>query len=164
MLLSQTISSLTLCALLIGPALMGLQHGDNNNSEDAPRAKNSQKTHWKLAGMGEMEARDGTSLSFTAYESSDGRAVTLIHGAFASPEKASVELEFERTHANKIIEYGPKKDILGNTIGQRLVALAAEDRPRKTIAAVLWTRGEDIYEILSESLETALEWERKYKY
>src|SRR5215510_16433741 len=53
-------------------------------------------TRWQLVGMGEMEATNGTPLSFIAYRSADGKKVTITHGKFPSAESLTAEVEAKK--------------------------------------------------------------------
>ncbi len=113
--------------------------------------------------MGELQASDGTPLSFTAYKSADGVPVTVIYGTFSSEIRAVQELDGSVKKAEKIVNEGPSRDSLGNTVGKRAVLLVRNQPSNALETAILWTNGQFFYEVLSPSQPVAIYWEKRYR-
>jgi len=151
--------------LLYGPS----QH--TNNCEIQPNATNApsspspsaEKKKWHIAGMGELQAPDGTPLSFTAYKSADGVPVTVIYGTFSSEMRAFQELDRAVKKAEKIVNEGPSQDSLGNAVGKRAVILVRNEPSSALETAILWTNGRFFHEVLSPLEPIAIYWEKRYR-
>ena len=150
---------------LYGPLLY------TNNGKIQPNAANTlssplrsaEKKKWHVAGMGELQAPDGTPLSFTAYKSADGVSVTVIHGTFTSEVRAVQELDRAVKKAEKIVNEGPSRDSLGNAVGRRAIMLVRNEPSSALETAILWTNGPSFYEVLSPSEPVAIYWETRYR-
>ena len=72
--------------------------------------------------MGELNARDGTPLSFRGYKSKDGVTVTIISGRFSSSDRANAEVRAQMNEARFIISKESKANSRGKVNHQRVVA------------------------------------------
>jgi hypothetical protein len=149
--------------LLHGPlqyASSGQIRPNSTNSTSSPSPV-AEKNKWRVAGMGELQASDGTPLSFTTYKSADGVPVTVIYGTFSSEMRAAQELDSAVKNAEKIVNEGPSRDSLGNAVGKRAVLLVRNEPSNASETAILWTNGQSFYEVLSPSQPVAIYWEKR---
>src|SRR5258708_19261125 len=135
------------------------QHVEESN-RSAYQFQRKDNKDWKVVSVGELEAHDGTSLSFRTYKMSSGVTVTTLDGEFPSPPLSLAELTFQLTQAKVVIEEGVKKDICGNAVGQRIVASMSGTETEPPFTAIIWTDGSFLREIMTSSLETALKFEK----
>ncbi|MBZ5523125.1 MAG: hypothetical protein LAP21_12880 [Acidobacteriia bacterium] len=138
----------------------------NKPQINPPQADGGQhkKKEFQLVSVGDGQAWDGTALALSLYRSSDGTKVTVVHGRFESVAGSDKEMLRETQQALRILEQTPKKDVLGVVVGQRVVLIFSKTKVLPERAAVLWTDGIDYFQIVSPELNTALEFEKQFKY
>ncbi|HET6841654.1 MAG TPA: hypothetical protein VFK06_08195 [Candidatus Angelobacter sp.] len=122
-----------------------------------------QKGCWRLTAMGELEASDGTNLSFSTYVTPDGIFITIIRGDFQSAESAEQELNVRVKTAFRVIERDTNTDIFGERRGQRAVLAQTEASAQETLS-VAWTDGNHYWEMASGSMPLLKTLEKKYRY
>jgi hypothetical protein len=143
-----------------GDALHMLAQYVEEGNGSAHQFQRKDNKDWKVVSVGELEAHDGTSLSFRTYKMSNAVTVTTIDGEFPSPALSLAELTFQRTQAKVVIEEGVKNDICGNAVGQRIVASMSGTETEPPFTAIIWTDDSFLHEIMTSSLETALKFEK----
>lgn len=111
--------------------------------------------------MGTQRAEDGTFLSFSLYEASDGERVKAVHGEFSSDDRAAKHLEVEVKKAKRIIERGVLRDDNGVVVGERAVVNVPLERADKTEVQIILTRGCKFQLISSGSYRDALALEKQ---
>ena len=93
--------------------------------------------------------------SYTAY---DGRPLSFSGRTYSSPSEASQNLQNLLQTATRVQEVGAEDRTPGEIAEARAVAFFAADE--KELAAVIWTEGNSLLVVESESLDAALEFER----
>src|SRR5262245_20875686 len=86
------------------------------------------KSHeiWKMTGIGELKAHDGTDLDSFSYTNQDGIGATIIRGSFDSDKQSVTEIKEEIKNAKEILEHTFRKDESGKTVGERFVVVFQE--------------------------------------
>jgi hypothetical protein len=119
---------------------------------------------WRLTGMGELETRDGTNLSFSTYVTPDGIFITITRGDFQSVKSAQAELNFRSKQAFRVIERGANTDIFGEKHGQRVLLAQTEAVGSLETLSVIWTDGNHYWELSSVSMPLLKALEKRYRY
>jgi hypothetical protein len=94
----------------------------------------------------------------TGYTTYNGKRLSLSGATYSSQSEAIQMLRNSVQGAKTIQETGNRYNQEGQIVGERVVALVAVED--KGLALIVWTQGESVFEIESESLECAMEFER----
>ena len=95
----------------------------------------------------------------TGYITYNGTHLSISSATFQSSLAANQELHKWLQGATQIQEWGPKYNHLSEVTGERIVAIYVVEDKNKV--AILWRQQESIFFIETESLECALEFERR---
>jgi hypothetical protein len=136
---------LSCSSILIVPGIicariaLALHQSADSRVGGAPAAPGPKKKRivFTRTEMGELKADDGTRLSFTGFEASDGVKLTAVYGEFDSPTRANEEFDKELHKAIKVVERGEKKDGTGRVVGVRAQAVFPSAGSPKLVQAVL---------------------------
>ena len=115
-----------------------------------------------VGGMSAMTLDHGC-INSEIYEAVDGSRLSYSRENYRSPAQAVRELWGEIKDAERVIEQSPVKDESGKRVGERVVVLWRANTRSWAQTSVLWTRGSESFSINAETLERALEFERKYQ-
>jgi len=116
---------------------------------------------YTVTGRGQASDEDDGTLTFTSYQAADGTKLTLFHKRCASAARAIEFLDRQIKRATKVVKRSQKTDRDHNVVGQRAQILVVLAGGEEVDPAVAWTEGSDYYEILSDSLCSILELERR---
>jgi len=103
---------------------------------------------------------DRGCINSNTYRAADGTQVSTSHEIFGSPSKAVKEMRTRLKDAEQIVERVPVKNESGKRIGERVVMLWRYESTGCLWAVIMWTDGSQLNWISSESMPTALEFER----
>lgn len=128
------------------------------------------RLEFQVLAMGEIVDSEGTKagfrtvpfskahFGFTGFKASDGAKLTAMDGQFRSPEEAKRYFEWIVSRCPKILKRGVKTDSKGKIVGYRAEVLLGVDQKQW---AVIRTNGAMFFQIVSDSLADALEFERQ---
>jgi hypothetical protein len=104
--------------------------------------------------MGEL-VDEGVRFGFTRFEAQDGARLEVIHGGLGTTAKAQAHFQKKLSEATKVLSQENKRDKEGAVVGIRAEVTFGPDQAKHTGYGILWTNGQDFYEITATSLDDA---------
>jgi len=155
-----SLGGLVVVSTMVAPVNSGIGRPCLRWSQSTQKTKHAMRFETTL--VGEMRDRDGIRLAFTVFRASDGTKLTLTHHRFDSPLEAQRYFDKCVENASKVASNTTTKDKSGATVRQRAEAILPTDKDSgNSNFAILWTNGSEFQEIISESREHSLLFEKQ---
>lgn len=139
----------------------GLVAQGNPTAHDSFRSAKAylEARKYHIETMGEL--RDGQiHLGYTAYKAVDGVIVTVVRNKFESPESAKEYLEVQIRKASKIVQRGAALKAQEKGPEDRTEVELNSNSKSHALHAVLWTCGQEYFQVQSTSLRDILAFEK----
>ena len=105
---------------------------------------------------------EGIHFAFTKFVAQDGARLDVIHGYCGTVEKADAYFTKRLSQASKVLSQKTIHDKKGAIVGKRAEVSFGPDGAKKAYG-ILWTNGQDFFEIMAVSLQDARRVERGYR-
>jgi hypothetical protein len=128
-----------------------------NISPDAAPAQPKREYEMELTGRG--MPRDGVSIAFSGWKTSDGMSFSITSEYHTSPERAYREFQEVIKKAARIIKREPLFDWNSRQVGEKVIATFPSVYSRYGTATLLLTYGSTFRYVSSSSLENILVYE-----
>ncbi len=111
---------------------------------------------------GRIISKDGVSIAFSVWYTSDGVRFSRSSEFHTSPERANKELEKALKEALEIIKREPLFDRSGFKVGEKVIATFLPKHSKYGVVSLLWTEGATFRYLTSSSLENILAHEKDF--
>jgi hypothetical protein len=128
-----------------------------NTSSGATRAQPKREYEEELCGRG--MPRDGASIAFSDWHTSDGMSFSITSEYHTSSERANRELQAAIKKAARIIKREPLFDWKGRPVGEKVIATFPSAYSRYGKMAFLLTYDSTFRDVSSTSLENLFAYE-----